>query len=459
MLCSRVKNCSIETACNLCLGQDGPLGVGSACGSPSKLVSDVKFVLQSAIANQFDANHSHHWWLGRLAFIDRMLSHFSWDFLLPQCQLNPQAQQPFGGSDNDSDEKGSSNSDSVSGPTSPIDSVASSIISSLMVEGSGSDSQPHSFEFDPPPGMEPELAGVGVELRQTEEASSPSPVPAAVENNLLMQVWYFAAKATHVPHRKLGKVAQKVIIKIAKGLQDDPGSLEIVHDVVSKVHRTQAEGLLDRVLRAREKPLDSLMPDERRSADFASATLRPRRREDDDELSPRSREKERRRRSSSSPDRQHAARQKMTSALKVAAKKNRASADLSQINIEGSLKFFGASSASRKKRATSPETRCLHKTDTESTLHAGSPEFEASDESFQSAISDLDHRQRLFEEEEEKEEGSEETSSASNSHDSKKDGNPLSRSSSGYASVASGASGASAAGGMERRPGTGGLLR
>ena len=445
---SRVKNCSIETACNLCLGQEGPLGVGSACGSQtsSKLVSDVRFVLQSALANQFDANHSWHWWLGRLAFIDKMLSHFSWDFLLPQCQLNPQSQQAVGTSDDDSDEKGSSNSDSISGPTSPIDSVASLIVSSLVAEGSGSDSQPQSFEFELPSGMEPELAEVGTEMRQSEEAKSPSPIPAAVENNLLMQVWYFAAKATHVPHRKLGKVAQKVIIKIAKGLQDDPTSLEIVHDVVSKCHRTQAEGLLDRVLHAREKPLDSLASVDHK---FAAATLRPRRREEDDRLSPHSREKGRRA-SSSSPDRQHAARQKETAALKVAAKKNRASADLSQLNIEGSLKLFGAS---KKKTSTLPEVRHLHKTDTESTLHAGSPEFEASDESFQSAISDLDHRENMLEVGEE--EGSEGTSSASNSHDSKKGGNAFSRSSSGYASVASGAS---AAGGVERRPGAGGLL-
>ena len=355
-------------------------------------------------------------------------------------------------SDDDSDEKGSSNSDSVSGPTSPIDSVASSIISSLMAEGSGSDSQPQSFEFELPSGMEPELAQVGTEMRQTEEEKgrSPSPMPAAVENNLLMQVWYFAAKATHVPHRKLGKVAQKVIIKIAKGLQDDPASLEIVHDVVSKCHRTQAEGLLDRVLHAREKPLDPIA-----SADhkFAAATLRPQRGEEDEKLSPRSREKERRRASSSSPDHQRDARQKETAAFKIAAKKNRASADFSQLNIEGSLKLFGAS---KKKTSFLPETKHLHKTDTESTLHAGSSDFEASDESFQSAISDLDHRENMFEEEgEDKEEGSEGTSSASNSHDSRKGGNAYSRSSSGYASVASGAS---AAGGVERRPGAGGLL-
>ena len=386
-----------------------------------------------------------------------MLSHFSWDFLLPQCQLNPQSQQQVvGASDDDSDDKGSSNSDSVSGPASPIDSVASSIISSLMAEGgSGSDSQPQSFEFELRSGMEPELAEVGTELRQSgkEEERSPSPMPAAVENNLLMQVWYFAAKATHVPHRKLGKVAQRVIIKIAKGLQDDPASLEIVHDVVSKCHRTQAEGLLDRVLHAREKPLDSLKASGRT---FSAATLRPRRREEDDDeegLSPRSREKGRRRASSSSPDRQHAARQRETAALKVAAKKNRVSADLTQLNVEGSLKFLGASK--KKTSSTLPEARYLRKTDTESTIHAGSPEFEASDESFQSAISDLDHRERA--EDREGEDGSEGTSSASNSHDSKKGMDAYSRSSSGYASgVASG--GAGAAGGVERRPGAGGLL-
>ena len=388
-----------------------------------------------------------------------MLSHFSWDFILPQCQLNPHSQQQVGGdSDDDADEKASSNSDSVSGPTSPIDSVASSIVSSLMAEGSGSDSQPQSFEFELQPGMEPELAEVGTEMRQPDdEAKSPSPMPAAVENNLLMQVWYFAAKATHMPHRKLGKVAQKVIIKIAKGLQDDPASLEIVHDVVSKCHRTQAEGLLDRVLHAREKPLDSLISIDR---NFSAATLRPRRREEDEGLSPRSLEKERRRASSSSPDRQHVARQKEMAAMKVAAKKNRASADFSQLNVESSLKL--QIGASKKKTSTLPETRHLRKTDTESTLHAGSPEFEASDESFQSAISDLDHRENVLEcgvEEDKEGDGSEGTSSASNSHDSKKGGSAFSRSSSGYASVASGASAAGGGGGgMERRPGAGGLM-
>ena len=451
---SRVKNCSIETACNLCLGQDGPLGVGSACGSrSSKPVSSVRFVLQCALANQFDTNHSWHWWLGRLTFIDRMLSHFSWDFLLPQCQLNTQTVPPDGSLDSDSDEKMSSNSGSVSGATSPVDSIASSVVSSLMVEGGGTDSQPHSSEFEQPSGTESRLSDVGMETR---ESSSPSPMPPAAENNLLMQVWYFAAKATHVPHRKLGKVAQRVVIKIAKGLQDDPASLEVVHDVVSKCHRTQAEGLLDRVLNAREKPLESLAPHERRDSGISAATLRVK----DGEGTPPSRVKDKRRASSSSPDHQRAARQ-VASRAKEAVKMNRVSADLSNINVESSLKLLGATAAPKKRRSISPETRGLNKTDTESTLLAGSPEFEASDESFQSAISDLDaSRGRSMEEEEEdKEEGSEETSSASNSHDSK--AGP-SRSSSGYVSVASGGGGGAAAagatGGVEMRAGAGGLI-
>lgn len=81
----------------------------------------------------------------------------------------------------------------------------------------------------------------------------------STENNLLAQAWYFAAQATHVPHNKVGKVARRVIIRIAKVLRNEPFSLEIVHDVVSKCHRTQAEGLLDRVLAAREKPVSTSM--------------------------------------------------------------------------------------------------------------------------------------------------------------------------------------------------------
>ena len=387
-----------------------------------------------------------------------MLSHFSWDFLLPQCQLNPQNQHTVASSDYDSDDKTSSNSESVSGQTSPIDSICSSIVSALVVEGTGSDSQPQSFEFEQTAGMEPGLADVATELRQIEEeaseASSPSPLPTAVESNLLMQVWYFAAKATHIPHRKLGKLAQKVIIKIAKGLQDDPVSLEIVHDVVSKCHRTQAEGLLDKVLNAREKPLNSITSDDRRGTAAAPAetVVRQRGREAGRSSPHSSHGREKRRASSSSPDRGRSDRQEEATA-KFKANKYRASADLSYFNVETSYKHLGATGASSKKLSFSPDTRGMRKTDTDTTLRADSPEFEGSDESFQSAISDLEHRHMIREDEEE---GSEETSSASNSHDSKAGRDPLSRSSSGYASVGSGAS---AAGGIEMRPGAGGLMR
>ena len=425
------------------------------------MVSDVRFILQSALANQSDVNHSSHWWLGRLAFIDRLLSQFSWDFLLPQCQLNPQNQPSIANSDYDSDEKTSSTSDSISGPTSPIDSVSSSIASSLMVEGGGTDSQPHSFEFEPQAGME--LANIGVELRQTGEeeeenegasGSSPSPMPAVVANNLLMQVWYFAAKATHLHHHKLGKLAQKVIIKIAKGLQDDPASLEIVHDVVSKCSRTRAEGLLDRVLQARQKPLDPSPPSNRRTSGAAvTARLDDGREKDDGRSSPCSCSADKRRATSSSPDDQRAARRVAAAAAKAKAKKNRASVDVSHFHVETSYKHLGATAGV----SFSPDTRGLRKTDTDVTLRADSPEYAGSEDSFQSAISDLDHRRSIMddEEEEEKEEGSEETSSASNSHDSRAGRDPLSRSSSGYASVASGVS---AVGGSELKAGAGGLM-
>ena len=65
----------------------------------------------------------------------------------------------------------------------------------------------------------------------------------------------------------MGKVARRVIIRIAKVLRNEPFSLEIVHDVVSKCHRTQAEGLLDRVLAAREKPVSSTNTDTTQSQD------------------------------------------------------------------------------------------------------------------------------------------------------------------------------------------------
>ena len=80
-----------------------------------------------------------------------------------------------------------------------------------------------------------------------------SPIHPAAENNLLAEAWYFAARATHVPNQKVGKVARRLILRIAKVLRDEPHSLEIARDVVSQCHRTQAEGLLDRVYKAREK--------------------------------------------------------------------------------------------------------------------------------------------------------------------------------------------------------------
>ena len=363
---------------------------------------------------------------------------------------------PIGSSEYDSDEKTSSNSDSVSGPTSPIDSISSSIVSAaLAMEGNGSDSQPQSFDFEQQAGMEPELADVGAELRRTGDeegasslSSSPSPMPAAVDSNLLMQAWYFAAKATHVPHRKLGKLAQKVIIKIAKGLQDDPASLEVVHDVISRCHRSRAEGLLDRVLQAREKPLNTLSESIHQSSSTPAMPRASREEKEEGRSSPCSCSKDRRRATSSSPDHERVARRAASAATKAKAKKLRASADVSQFDVETSYKNLGAAGVS-----FSSDTRGFRKTDTETTLKAGSPEFEASDESFQSAISDLDYRQMVNDEE--KEEGSEETSSASNSHDSRAGRDPFSRSSSGYASVASGGS---ATGGAEVKPGAGGLV-
>ena len=94
-------------------------------------------------------------------------------------------------------------------------------------------------------------------------AVSPSVHPTA-EENLLVQALLFAAQATHVPHNKVGKMAQKVIIRLAKVLRNEPFSLEIMHEVVSRCHRTHAEGLLDRVLTAREKAAASQEEAERK---------------------------------------------------------------------------------------------------------------------------------------------------------------------------------------------------
>ena len=180
-----------------------------------------------------------------------MIQRFSWDFLLANCIHHP----PF------------------EPHCDPEDSLTSMSVGSLETQPLSLDV--HSDEEGGREGEEQAMAGdkspsVKVDYLLPPPSSLPArhtlspsphtspPVHPAAENNLLAQAWYFAAQATHVPHNKVGKVARRVIIRIAKVLRSEPFSLEIVHDVVSRCHRTAAEGLLDRVLTAREKPTASV---------------------------------------------------------------------------------------------------------------------------------------------------------------------------------------------------------
>lgn len=138
-----------------------------------------------------------------------------------------------------------------SGLVSPSDSIVSSVAPSLVTD--------MSYTAELAQGLgNMELESSGDATSEAEEPVSflPTSRKVAIEKNLLMQIGYFAARATHIPHRKLGKLARRVIIKVSKVLRDDPSSLEVVHDMVARCHRAQAEGLLDRVLQARETPYD-----------------------------------------------------------------------------------------------------------------------------------------------------------------------------------------------------------
>jgi len=227
--------------------------VGSACGQQSPYgVGNIRFILESALSGPLDGHEdkvpsSWYWWLGRLNLLDRLISRFTLEFLLEHCILVPPS--PNGRfSDLDSDHN--------SCPTTPMDSITSTA-STLAEQGPGSmelklDGVEAGMELVPQdPNAEPSL------LDLTMKDDSPFAISPMAENNLLIRAWYFAAKATHIPHNKLGKVARRVIIRVARVLRDEPFSLEIVHDVVMRCHRTQAEGLLDRVLKAREKPHES----------------------------------------------------------------------------------------------------------------------------------------------------------------------------------------------------------
>ena len=238
--------------------------MGSARGTLNSLpVTDMRFVLQVALSGQDKSDNNWQWWLGRLTFMDRTLSTFSHEFLLSQCVLRSGC-----GTSPNSDATYSEDDDPNfgSGMPSPSDSISSNVTPANMSENTyGSEFGP-SLElksFHPPQestehqgGTESNLSPPSLKSlslsNSIQEGSSPSWIHAAVEENLLMQMWFFAARSTHIPQQKLGRVARRLIIRITKLLRDDPSSLEVVHTVVSLCHRTQAEGLLDRVLHARE---------------------------------------------------------------------------------------------------------------------------------------------------------------------------------------------------------------
>lgn len=274
---SRVKECCIDTVCHFCLGQEGPLSLGSACGQTSPLcVSSLPFVMRCALKREdFGSDpgnaHSWHWWLGRLNFFERIIQRFSWDFLLENCIYRP----PFSPPSPDPEDSLTS-----------VSSMRSMEAPPSSLEFPSDDDEPQTTtKEDREPTRDSLTVSTSNVARRSPRGSpkeyllAPPPFPhhstsravplfhPSTENNLLAQVWYFAAHATHVPHNKVGKVARRVIIRIAKVLRNEPFSLEIVHDVVSKCHRTQAEGLLDRVLAAREKPVSSTNTDTTQSQD------------------------------------------------------------------------------------------------------------------------------------------------------------------------------------------------
>ena len=194
-----------------------------------------------------ESSHSWHWWLGRLNIFERIIQRFSWDFLLANCIQRV----PFSPPSPDVEDSLTSMSSmrSLEAPPSSLECWSDDETRPDHQTNTSREASPkaaHGPHLLPPP---PPFPARSPSLQSTSQANHPS-----AETNLLAQAWYFAAQATHVPHHKVGKVARRVIIRIAKVLRNEASSLEILHDVVLKCHRTQAEGLLDRVLTAREKP-------------------------------------------------------------------------------------------------------------------------------------------------------------------------------------------------------------
>ena len=260
---SRVKECSIDTVCNLCLGQNGPLSVGSASGSQSRFgVSNLQFVLSCILSGEEDdRGHLWQWWLGRVSLLDRLIARFTLEFLLANCVVKSRCHSC-----------GDLDSECTSSSVTSLNSLTSNA-STLVESQVWTSTESGHLEHEVKPGAK--CAGMESGLTASSD-TIPSCTKLTVENNLLVSAWYFAAKATHISHHKLGRVGRRVIIRIAKVLRDHPSSLEVVHDVISKCHRTQAEGLLDRVLKVREKPHEagnhrSTNSDERQPREAAAA--------------------------------------------------------------------------------------------------------------------------------------------------------------------------------------------
>ena len=174
-----------------------------------------------------------------------MIQRFSWDFLLANCTYRP----PFSAHSDPEDSLTSVSVGSLEAQPLSLDIPSDEEGGREDEKPVRTDNSPNKVEYLlPPPPPFPARHSLSPSPH-----SSP-PVHPAADTNLLAQAWYFAAAATHIPQNKVGKVARRVIIRIAKVLRSEPFSLEIVHDVVSRCHRTAAEGLLDRVLTAREKP-------------------------------------------------------------------------------------------------------------------------------------------------------------------------------------------------------------
>ena len=186
-----------------------------------------------------------------------MVQRFSWDFLLANCSYRPPFTAPTDLEDSLTSMSLRSSDPQPSSLELPSDDEGEregKMAEGTTAAGNSEDPDENKSEYLLPPPLFPAKGSA---------ASSPNsspPVHSAAETNLLAQASYFAAQGTHVAHHKVGKVARRVIIRLAKVLRNEPFSLEIVHEVVSRCHRTQAEGLLDRVLTAREKAADSERP-------------------------------------------------------------------------------------------------------------------------------------------------------------------------------------------------------